>query len=127
MTGGGPGDTPSGTLIVGGSAGAPGTGAGTGVGIGRIVEGRPERGRSGAELIALFSSCVAFRISFVMRAASRAVPTTFGVININSSVRSTARSLKPNMKPMSGMFLKNGMPRSLRVTLSWMSPPSTSV
>jgi hypothetical protein len=30
-----------------------------------------------------------------MRAASSAVPTTFGVISIKSSVRSTARSLKP--------------------------------
>ena len=38
---------------------------------------------------------------------------TRGVISISSSVFSTARSLKPNMKPMSGMFLKNGMPRSL--------------
>jgi hypothetical protein len=71
----------------------------TGIGAG----GGVEVGARGALRIVSSSSFVVPRISSVIRAASSAVPITRGVMSSSSSVFSTARPLKPNRRPMSGM------------------------
>jgi len=120
---GGPGATPSGTLIVGVSdCGTllpwPGVGGGTWIGGGNSKDGRPERGRSGDELTALFSSWVACRISSVMRAASSAVPTTFGVMPGISAFTITAG-------PEPIRYTSRVLPSNVNVVLS--KPANTSV
>ena len=61
-------------------------------------------------------------ISFVMRAASSAVPTTRGVMSSSSSVFSIRSPVEPNRRPRIGILLRNGIP--VRVTWRDCSLPS---